>query len=113
MNKIFVASLENHDVYLVSNEHVSFYLNIMKERVRTNITSPYSNTECILFDVIAWIWYPNIEISLKNVLCNIETIQTKDIIKINITSITFNTIFLTLFPSFYSNKMINFFNIQN
>ena len=38
MNKIFVASLENHDVYLVSNEHVSFYLNIMKERVRTNIT---------------------------------------------------------------------------
>lgn len=38
MNKIFVASLENHDVYLFSDESVSFYLNIMKERVRTNIT---------------------------------------------------------------------------
>ena len=32
MNKTFVASLENHNVYLINNNNVSFYLNVLKEK---------------------------------------------------------------------------------
>lgn len=38
MNKTFVADLENHNVYLISNEKVSFYINVSKEKESTNIT---------------------------------------------------------------------------
>jgi len=38
MNKTFVASLENHDVYYVSTDKVSFYFNISKKKENTNIT---------------------------------------------------------------------------
>lgn len=38
MNKTFVASLENHDVYLISYELISFYINVLKEKEATNIT---------------------------------------------------------------------------
>lgn len=39
MNKTFVASLENHNVYLISNDNVSFYLNCLKDKKgSTNIT---------------------------------------------------------------------------
>lgn len=38
MNKTFIASLENHDVYLVNTEKFSFYFNISKEKEETNIT---------------------------------------------------------------------------
>lgn len=38
MNKTFVASLENHNVYLINNNNVSFYLNVLKEKDATNIT---------------------------------------------------------------------------
>jgi len=38
MNKTFVADLENHNVYLISNEKVSFYINVSKEKESTSIT---------------------------------------------------------------------------
>ena len=39
MNKTFVASLENHNVYLISIEDTSFYLNCLKDKNdTTNIT---------------------------------------------------------------------------
>lgn len=39
MNKTFIASLENHNVYLISNDDVSFYLNCLKDKNETtNIT---------------------------------------------------------------------------
>lgn len=38
MNKTFVAELENHEVYLVSNDKISFYINISKVKGSTNIT---------------------------------------------------------------------------
>ncbi len=38
MNKTFVASLENHTVYLISNEYVSFYLNVLNKSEITNIS---------------------------------------------------------------------------
>ena len=38
MNRTFVASLENHDVYFVSTENVSFYFNISKKKDSSNIT---------------------------------------------------------------------------
>jgi len=38
MNKTFVAGLENHDVYLINDGKVSFYLNVLKENTSTNIT---------------------------------------------------------------------------
>lgn len=38
MNKTFVASLENHDVYLINYDYVSFYINVLKEKEVTNIT---------------------------------------------------------------------------
>lgn len=38
MNKTFVASLENHVVYLISDDDVSFYLNLLKVNDITDIT---------------------------------------------------------------------------
>ena len=38
MNKIFVADLDNHNVYLISNEKISFYINVSKSKEETNIT---------------------------------------------------------------------------
>ena len=38
MNKTFVADLENHFVYLISNGLMSFYINISKKQESTNIT---------------------------------------------------------------------------
>ena len=38
MNKTFVADLENHSVYLISNNYISFFVNISKEKETTNIT---------------------------------------------------------------------------
>ena len=39
MNKTFIASLENHNVYLISNDDASFYLNCLKDKNETtNIT---------------------------------------------------------------------------
>jgi len=38
MNKIFVADLDNHTVYLISDEKVSFYINILKKKENTSIT---------------------------------------------------------------------------
>ena len=38
MNKTFVASLNNHNIYLISDEKVSFYINVLKQQDRTNIT---------------------------------------------------------------------------
>lgn len=38
MNKTFVADLENHIVYLMSNGDMSFYINLSKKNESTNIT---------------------------------------------------------------------------
>lgn len=38
MNKTFVASLENHDVYLINYDYVSFYVNVLKKKEITSIT---------------------------------------------------------------------------
>lgn len=38
MNKTFVADLENHVVYLINNESMSFYINVSKKQENTNIT---------------------------------------------------------------------------
>lgn len=38
MIKTFVADLENHDIYLVNNGNISFYINISKDKESTNIT---------------------------------------------------------------------------
>lgn len=53
MNKTFVASLNNHNVYLISDEEVSFYLNVLKINDTSNITLDidYRNKN-IISDVI-------------------------------------------------------------
>jgi len=38
MNKTFVASLENHDIYLINTNKTTFYFNISKMKGNTNIT---------------------------------------------------------------------------
>lgn len=38
MNKTFIASLENHEVYLINTNKASFYFNISKMKGNTNIT---------------------------------------------------------------------------
>lgn len=55
MNKTFIASLENHDVYLISTEKVSFYFNISKKKDVANITMDikYKNRKSVN-DVISY-----------------------------------------------------------
>ena len=43
MNKTFVAELENHIVYLVNNNLLSFYINVLKEKDKTNISIDIKN----------------------------------------------------------------------
>lgn len=43
MNKTFVAELENHFIYLVNDNFISFYINVLKKKDSTNISVDIKN----------------------------------------------------------------------
>lgn len=43
MNKTFVAELENHFIYLVNDNFISFYINVLKKKDNTNISVDLKN----------------------------------------------------------------------